>query len=282
MSWRFALTLKWLVRHVLVVALVVAMMAAGFWQLRRLDDKRAYRDLVADRQEEPTVEVTSLLRADAAVGDAAVDEVLYRTVSATGTYVDDETVVVENRTFNGSPGGWVLTPLELGDGAAVVVNRGFIGFDRDGRIVPPPAPTGPVRVEGLVFPSQEREGIGRSDPDEGDLEVLVRADLERYQAQVDLDLLPAYVQLVESDPRETTARAGAAELVPLGAPEPDLGPHLGYAVQWFIFSTIAAGGYLLLLWRVARDRAREAALDGPGRDLDELDRELEELLRSER
>lgn len=280
MSWRFALTPKWLVRHVLVVALVVAMVSAGFWQLRRLDDKRAYRDLVGERQEEPVAEVTSLIAADAEVGAPAVDDVLYRTVSARGTYVDDETVVVENRTFNGSPGGWVLTPLAFGDGTAVVVNRGFIGFDRDGRIVAPPAPSGAVTVEGLLFPSQEREGIGRSDPDDGSLDVLVRADLDRYQARVDLDLLPAYVQLVASDPVEATAAPGGAELVPLGAPEPDLGPHLGYAVQWFIFSTIAAGGYLLLLWRVARDRAREERLEASDRH-DDLDRELEELLRSE-
>lgn len=281
MSWRFARTLKWLIRHVLVVVLVAVMVSAGFWQLRRLDDKRAYRDLVADRQDEPVAEVTTLLDAGGDVDDAAVEDALYRTASAEGTYRDDETVIVENRTFNGAPGGWVLTPLELeDDGTAVVVNRGFVGFDRAGRVVAPPAPAGPVTVEGLVFPSQQREGIGRSDPDDGVLDVLARADLERYQAQVESDLLPAYLQLVTSDPPEPAAASGNPELVPLGAPEPNLGPHLGYAVQWFIFSTIAAGGYVLLLRRVARDRAREETLAES--DHDELDRELEELLRSER
>lgn len=259
MSWRFLRTPKWIVRHVLVVALVAAMVTAGLWQLDRLDDKRAYRDLVAERQEQPMAEVAALIDAADEVGDPAVDDVLYRSATATGTYLDDETVVVENRTFNGSPGGWVLTPLELDDGTALVVNRGFIGFDREGRVVAPPAPDGPIAVTGLVFPSQQREGIGRADPDDGTLDVLLRADLERYQSRLDVDLLPAYLQLVASDPVEATA-PGEAQLVPLGEPEPDLGPHLAYAVQWFIFSTIASGGYLLLLWRVARDRAREESL----------------------
>jgi cytochrome oxidase assembly protein ShyY1 len=39
-------------------------------------------------------------------------------------------------------------------------------------------------------------------------------------------------------------------------PEPalDEGPHLGYAVQWFIFSTIALVGYPLIIRRSARNR----------------------------
>lgn len=252
MRWRFALTPKWIVRHVLVVALVVTMIALGFWQLRRLDEKRTYKHLVEARQEQPAVDVTTLVPADAAVDAAAVDAVLYRTVRATGTYDDDETVVVENRSLNGASGGWVLTPLLLDDGSAVIVNRGFTGFDRDGAIVAPPAPTGTVRVEGLVFPSQHKGRFGATDTCEG--EVLVRVDLDCYATRVDVHLLPALVQLVTSDPPEPAPAADAPGLIALGAPTPDEGPHLSYAVQWFIFSTIAAGGYVLLLRKVAREQ----------------------------
>ena len=64
----------------------------------------------------------------------------------------------------------------------------------------------------------------------------------------------------------------------LGLPEPTLGPHLAYAVQWFIFTTIAVVGYALLLRRVARDEAREEAARAA--DL-ALDRELQALLDAE-
>ncbi len=259
MSWSFALRPTWLVRHVAVVVLVVVMVLLGFWQLRRLDEKRDYAALVDARQAEPVADVLAVVPAGEAVDAAGVDAVLYRTVTATGVYEDGDTVVVENRTYNGASGAWVLTPLRFDDGSAVLVNRGFIGYDRDGAIVPPAAPEGQVSVEGLVFPSQERGRFGPTDAAEGDLDVLARVDLERFEAQVDYDVLPAYIQLIESSPPEDEVPTGAPALVPLGAPEPGEGPHLAYAVQWFIFSTIAAVGYVLLLRRVAHDQAKEEA-----------------------
>lgn len=262
-----------------VVVLVVAMVAAGFWQLRRLDDKRAYKSLVEDRQDQVAVAVGDLLRPDQGVDDPLVDDVLYRTVTATGTYLDDATVVVENRTLNSASGAWVLTPLVLDDGTAAVVNRGFIGFDRQGDIAAPPAPGGVVSVEGLVFPSQTRGRFGPTDPADGELEVLARVDIDRYEAQLDVDVLPAYIQAVSSEPPEAAAVDGSPQLVALGPPATDEGPHLAYAAQWFIFTTIAAGGYLLLLRKVAGERGRERRGGSSGAVLDD---ELAELLRTER
>lgn len=268
---------KWLIRHVAVVALVVAMVAAGFWQLRRHDDKGDYKALVEARQEAPTAPVGDLLDPRWDVDDAAVDDVLYRTVTASGTYLADDTVVVENRTFNGTSGAWVLTPLVLDDGTAVVVNRGFIGFDRQGDIVAPPTPDGPVTVEGLLFPSQTRGRFGPTDPVDVDLDVLARVDLDRYEAQLDVALLPAYVQAVTTTPAEPAVPEGQPQLVALGPPVPDEGPHLAYAAQWFIFTTIAFGGYGLLLRKVAKERGRAARRPADG---DPLDDELAELLRA--
>jgi len=250
---------KWIARHVAVAILVVVMAVLGLWQLRRLDEKRDYKALVEARQEAPAMDVREVVPADAEVGSNAVDEVLHRTVTATGVYEDDDTVVVENRTYNGAPGGWVLTPLRLDDRTAVVVNRGFVGFDRAGDIVAPLAPGGEVTVAGIVFPSQQRGSFGPTDPADGVLDVLARVDLDRLAAQVDYDVMPAYVQLVDSTPPERPVAEGAPALVALGPPDPDRGPHFSYAVQWFIFTTIAAGGYVVVLRRVARDQAIEEA-----------------------
>lgn len=259
MSWRFALRPKWIVRHVLVVILCAVMIALGLWQLERLGDKRAYRDLVEARQALPTADVAGVVAVDA--NRETIDRVLFRSVGAVGTYAADDTFVVENRTLNGASGGWVLTPLVLADGSAVVVNRGFIGFDREGAIVPPVPPDGPVAIAGLVVPSQERGRFGPTDPGTGTLTVLARVDLERFAAQVGYPVLPAYIQLVSSDPVEPAPESGDPGLVALGTPEPDLGPHLAYAVQWLIFTIIAGGGYVLLLRRVASELAREERLN---------------------
>src|SRR3546814_14768606 len=102
--WRFATTPKWIVRHVLVVAVVGATLWAGFWQLRRLDEKRDQRDQVEAQQHQPVIDIASVIPADVEVGDAAVEAVVYRPVTATGTYADDEPAGVEHRSYNGTPG----------------------------------------------------------------------------------------------------------------------------------------------------------------------------------
>ena len=243
----------------MVAALVGTMIGLGLWQLQRLDEKRTYKALVEQRQMAPVEPVAEVLPIDANTDDPALEEVLYRRVTVTGEYADADTVVVPNRTYNSAPGAWVLTPLVDEGGLAVVVNRGFIGFDRSGDIVPPPAPSGTVSVEGLVFPHQERGSFGPTDPSEGRLDTLARVDLDRYEAQLDYPIYPAYVQLVVSDPPEPPTPAEAPALVALGPPTPDEGPHLAYAAQWGIFTAIAAAGYVLLLRRVARDQGRERA-----------------------
>jgi surfeit locus 1 family protein len=276
-SWRFALRPKWIIRHVAVVALVVTMVLLGLWQLRRLDEKQAHKELVQSRQEAPAVDVAQLVPAGVEVGDDAIDDVVQRAVTATGTYAGDDTFIVENRTYNGASGAWVLTPLVLDDGSAVVVNRGFIGFDEDGEFSPPAPPEGTVTVEGIALESETRGRFGAADPDQGDLAVLARVDLERVEELVDYDVRAVYVQRASSQPPETSGEG--PELVALGRPEPTEGPHLSYAVQWFTFTTIAIVGYALLLRRVARDEAQElAAAEADAA----VDRELAAMLDADR
>jgi cytochrome oxidase assembly protein ShyY1 len=259
-SWRFARTPKWIVRHVAVLLLIATMILLLLWQVSRLHEKQDYKRLVEHRQEQPAVPVEELLPAGVHLGDDAVDDVLYRDATATGTYDDSRTVVVENRTYtDDSPGGWVLTPLDLGDGRTLLVNRGFVGLDREGKVSAPPAPAGTVRLEGLLFPSQHRGGFGAKDPVDGVLQVVARVDLARIGQQVDGDLLPAYLQVVETDPEEPATPPGVPRVRLLGPPDISEGPHLSYAVQWGIFSTIAGVGYLLLLRKVAKEEAQRLA-----------------------
>lgn len=257
MSWRFVRTPKWIVRHVAVALLCAAMVGAMLWQISRLHEKQDFARLVEARQDEPAAPVDDLV--PLGTSEDAIGRVAYRAATAEGRYLDDQTVVVENRSLNGAPGAWVLTPLELAPGEAVLVNRGFIGFTRKGEIVAPPAPAGVVAVQGLVLEGQHRGSFGARDPEEGKLAVLARVDLERIDGQVPERLLPAYLQRVSSSPDEPPVAEGDPQLVPLDPPDVGEGPHLSYAVQWAIFTTIAAGGYVLLLRRVAKDQAREQA-----------------------
>ena len=66
--------------------------------------------------------------------------------------VEDE-VLVLNRSFDGAPGAWVLTPLALTDGSTIVVNRGWVPSEaKDPARRPAGQVEGSVRIEGLLLP----------------------------------------------------------------------------------------------------------------------------------
>jgi surfeit locus 1 family protein len=258
---RFLLRPRWLLSHLFVVVLVVTMVNLGLWQLRRLDEKRDRNALIEARSEQPVTPVGELL--DPVDDHAAVEAVRHRTVTATGTYDDDETVAVRNRTQDGVAGAWLVTPLRLEGGERVGVIRGFVGMAADGSVVDAQPPAGEVTVTGLVVDPDGLDGTAPRDVDP----LLAAGD----------GILPALVRADESDPPEPNAadptRPEPASILPVPPPELSEGPHLGYAVQWFIFSAIAVIGYPLVLRRVVARRGREVD------DCDDLDRELDELLR---
>jgi cytochrome oxidase assembly protein ShyY1 len=255
-SWRFARTPKWIVRHLAVALLIAGMIGLLLWQVGRMHEKQDFKALVERRQAEAPVPVQELF---GATPSSELRSIEYRDVTATGVYEDDRTVVVENRTYtDDSPGGWVLTPLDLGDGTALLVNRGFVRLDTHGKVSAPPAPTGTVQLEGLLLPSQHRGSFGAEDPADGVLKVVKRVDLERISQQVSGRLLPLYLQVVETDPAEPPVPDDVPAVQLLGPPDISEGPHFSYAVQWGIFSTIAAVGYALLLRKVAKEEAKAA------------------------
>jgi surfeit locus 1 family protein len=258
-DYRFLWRPWWIVSHIFVLALVVLFVNLGFWQLRRLDERRTYNALVESRQDLAPASLTELVPDGPAASADAVDEVTFRSVSVTGTYAPEDEVLIRNRTYDGVPGFWMVTPLVLDDGSAVAVNRGWVPFANTSPDGPWPdyaPPAGRVTVDGMVRESQARStGLvgGPVDAEEGRLSTLSRLDVARLDQQVDDDLYPLAVDLRSQQP----AQSGDLPL-PVPAPELDEGPHLNYAGQWFIFATLTAIVYPLLLRRVARNKAAES------------------------
>ena len=214
---------RWIAGHLLAVVTVVAFVNLGFWQLRRHDEKSALRAAVAAGQELPAVPI-----ADAAPGS-------YRRVTATGIF-DGALQTKVLRSQASLSGYHVITPFLLGDGSAVLVDRGWISLDDD---PPPPFPR-VTEITGTLWPAEE----GSSIPD-SITPAVRRIDPEIQQAFADYEFLGEYLLLgAEGNPPQDRP------LLP-EAPEIGLGPHLGYAVQWFLFTAVVLAGYPLLLRRVS-------------------------------
>ena len=240
--YRFLLRPKWIGFHLLVVAGIVVMVNLGFWQLRRLDQRRDFNARVEARGELPPEPLDDVL------ASGPPDAIEWRTVTVTGRYLGDEQFLVVNRSQGGRAGENVATPLDLGDGRTLIVNRGFVPLSVD----VPPAPDGVVDVVGRIRQSQTRRTGQLSDPTEGDLTEVQRLDIPRLEQQLPGDVVPVYVDLLTSDPPEAAGLPGPVVRPPLGE-----GPHLSYAVQWFIFSVCAAVGWVLAVRRSVTTRRRE-------------------------
>lgn len=239
---RFLFTPKWIGFHLLVVMGIVAMVNLGLWQLRRLDERQDFNTLVEARYDAPPVPLDELL-----TPGTDPDDVEWRPVSVSGTYLPDEQILIVNRSQNGRAGDNVVTPLALADGRTLLVNRGFMPLPLE----PPPAPGGDVTIVGRLRPSQERRLGQLSDPTDGELEVAQRVDIERLAPQLPGDVVAMYVDTISSDPAEPGRFPE-----PVLAPDLSEGNHLSYAFQWFIFATAVAVGWVLAVRRSIQTRRR--------------------------
>ena len=252
--YRFLTRPGWIVFHVVVVLLVILMVNLSFWQLRRLHERRSFNSEVRARTTAAAQPFDAVVPPGTSIDGARKDE--WTTVTVSGTFDPAAQILIRNRTLDGAPGFHILTPLRRPDGTAVLVVRGWIPLTSANSSAPdvPPPVAGTVTIDGRVRPTQNPGALAARDPAAGILTTMARVDIPRVQQQTSYPLAPVYVEMSASTPAPS---GGLPVLVPL--PELDDGPHLGYAVQWIIFSICAIVGWFVLVRKSARAREQKAA-----------------------
>jgi len=226
----------------MVLALAVLFVNLGFWQLRRLDERRLTNQVGESRYNDDPVELGELVAA--AGGD--VGSLEYRRATATGVFQDEHEVLIRSQVFHGAAGFHVVTPLLGEDGSAVLVNRGWVPLGLDTvPVAQASPPEGEVTILGWVRPTQERMAPGPVDPEDGRLVALNRVDIDRIEEQVPFPLESVYLSLLGDQEPERPILAAPPSF-------DEEGPHLAYAIQWFAFMAIGAIGYVMLIRRSAR------------------------------
>lgn len=228
----------WLLSHVLVAGLLVVTANLGFWQLSRLDARRAYNAVVAARADEP---VLTLATALGILEDGGTPEDLRHVrVVVSGTWADGQ-VYLANRSMDGVPGVHVVSLLlidRIHPNLGVVVDRGFVhrGLFLEGDSAAWAPATADVDLVGSLDVSRTGELGSGAEVDRIDLDALA----ERWGT----NLAPMWIRSAADGPSG----------IPVAAPVEDLGAgsHFSYAVQWFVFTLIGLGGYPLVLVRLAR------------------------------
>lgn len=254
--YRFLLSRQWVIVTLVAVLLIPVMIQLGFWQLHRHQDRVARNDLVARSLQAKPVPVDRLTRE----GRAVPREDTWRRVTATGAYEPKHEVVVRQRLgADDKQGYFVVTPLRLADGTAVLVNRGWVpaGADLTGFPEVPPAPAGEVTVTGRLRPD-ETTGSGIRDkaglPDRQVM--LINSEAVGTAADgLPGPVLGGFVELTATSPR-----AAGKQPEPVGEPDhSSIGVHIAYAIQWWIFAAAVPLGWWILVRRERRDRETAAA-----------------------
>jgi cytochrome oxidase assembly protein ShyY1 len=231
--YKFLLRPKWIATHLLVITLMVVMVNLASWQLNRHQERKDFNATLVQRFDSPIRPLDELLQS----GEPA--DIEWMPTALTGTYLQGEDISLVNVSQNGAAGYDAITPLLLGDGKVVLVNRGFLPLASEF----PPAPTGEISLLGRVRATSERRTGEVSDSVTGELTDVQRIDIARLQQQIEGDLVPVYVQLLKSTPAEPSSLSTIVD------PDFSNGPHLSYTVQWLLFTLCTAGGWVALVRR---------------------------------
>ncbi|GAC1378960.1 MAG: SURF1 family protein [Marmoricola sp.] len=255
---RFLLTRRWLTFFLVVGLLAYSAWWLGEWQFNRLQDKHHDNTRIQANLAQPPVPVDTLLT----VGAARTNSVEWRRVTIHGHWDNAHTLVVKYQTdANGDPGVRVATPLITASGAAVLVDRGWMGSENSGSVRPAtPVPTsGEVTVTGWVRVSAT-----------GDATVIADASTRALSVPA-FDSWVGHAYPVYGNPVDlqiqTPAPATHLGLVDMPDDTGD-GPHFFYGLQWWFFGALAIFGFFYLAYDERRRmlHARSAAPAAPVRE----------------
>lgn len=215
---------RYLFPVILGVSGVAVLMSLGFWQLARMEEKRAYLDEIETRI------------ANAPIPLPAVPEEgphKFQAVTTEGRFTGEYLEVLAGQK-GATPGVMVIEAFALPDGRRIMVQRGFI--EEEVRQVP--RPPHEAKIEGnLHWPDDTSSSTPPPDQKTG---LWFARDV------------PAMAARLQTEPTLIVASAPTGDgIAPMPVDTSGIpNNHWGYAIQWFLLAATWAGMTVFLLWRI--------------------------------
>lgn len=223
-----------LIPTIVTLLMLALLINLGFWQLRRAAAKEAIVHRLESRSDQARRDIAELAPAQM-TGDMTDFP-----LQATGHYLNDFSLLLDNRTHRGQPGYEVLTAF-LTQGKILLVNRGWIAQGPDRSIAPDiPTVEGEITLMGNAHtPNPDFFVLKEDDYSLVSWPFLIqKIDLEKSVQLFDYPVLPFVLRLA---PDETSQFVREWQSYFMG-PE----KHYGYAVQWFSLAAALLVIYLVV------------------------------------
>jgi len=212
---------RWLA--LLAIPLFCLFINLGMWQLHRADEKSALLKSFSQRVHQAPLKVENLLDQK--------DLRFYR-VQLVGTFDNQHTFLLDNKTHNGKIGYEVYTPFNAtGLNTPILVDRGFIQHTGSRRTLPDiPSLPDETTIVGMLNTPPRFAALGGM-IDNISMQWPLRIEYIDVQQIGDVLHKPLLSYVLTLDPKHAAALDLQWEIVTM-SPE----RHQGYALQWFAFA----------------------------------------------
>ncbi len=227
----------------LTLAVVGLCLSLSWWQWQRAGEKREWLANQAEKAQAPPVTLARAL---------ALDDPQHRPVRVTGELDNRRSVLLDNRTWQGVAGYFLLTPLRTDQGRWVLINRGWLPRGADRAHLPEvPRVDGPVTLIGNAYQPSAQTFVLKDTPlpeNQWPLRVQ-KVDFEAIGGRLGVELAPFEIRVAPDQPLGDAAALPRPwqDVATVMSPQ----RHQAYALQWLGLAMAA-----LIMYLIARLRGR--------------------------
>ncbi|MFZ0546204.1 MAG: SURF1 family protein [Candidatus Promineifilaceae bacterium] len=228
----------WWWSTLIVILAILVLARLGVWQLDRLQQRRALNAAFIAQFYGEKLDLNGEL------SESNPEDLTDRQAVVSGQFDYSNQIILNTQNYGGRPGVHLVTPLLIdGKDEAVLVDRGWIPSDEfEKGELERFDETAEQPVEGVLQLSQTLNGNRETAAEPGQKE-WYRIDIEAIKSVFPYKLLPVY--MLESPEEEVDTTLPIRQEIELDLTD---GPHLGYAIQWFLFAIILVIGYVRYVW----------------------------------
>lgn len=217
LDWKAALTIG---------AALAILLALGFWQLDRADQKRRRQQDIDARLSAKPVAIEDLIR-------SRPESIDFQRVYLHGAYLAEQSIFLDDKFFLGQPGYEVLTPFRLQSSSRlVIVSRGWTALGPDPKQLPKlDTPSGELHLIGVIHAAPERSFfVDQPIRDEVWPLRLHHLNMRKIEELFPIPVFSHVVRLDEAMPG-VLHRHWPVE-------DTHAGRSISYAIQWFVMALV--------------------------------------------